>query len=262
MANSSAQAEYLDCDGSTDELFIYYLRERAFDLESMVTDYLSLWGITMELYDDNSVFMDNFYYIYAGMLSDPVSTTRLTDEEQKDILNYVRYQKSDNFDGLTTITLERDDYGNNIQRNGAIHWNLFLKDYNDCDFQWLINGASIENNLTLENFDCPFVDASYASARAQECSDYNTYIDSFVLEGDKYKKERVAFKRFIQKYNPPVEHDSVDTTIQDDYYNALIADSIHSHTKSNVIARLIASKRWKRRVQYKLPPYRTDPSHD
>ena len=259
---SGAHEEYLDCDSSTDELFIYYLRVRGFDLESMVEDYFSLWGITLPLYDDFSVYMNNFYTIYGGMVEDPVMTTRLTEEEQKDILNYIKYQKTGNYNNLTPITLERNDYGNNIERNGAIHWNLFLSDYLNCDFEWLINGAINEDNLTLENFPCDYEDASNAAARAQECTDYNTYINGFVLEGDKKKKERVSFKLFIKNYNPPVEHDSNTTTIQDDFYNQLIADSIHSHNKNNVISRLVNTKRWKRRVLFKVPPYRTLPSHD
>ena len=260
--SSGAHEEYLDCDSSTDELFIYYLRVRAFDLESMIEDYFSLWGITIPIYDDFNVYMSTFYTAYAGLLEDPLMTTRLTDAEQKDILNYVKYQKSTEYGALTTITLEREEYGNNIERNGAIHWNLFLADYLNCDFEWLINGAINEDNLTLENFPCDYEDASNATARAQECTDYNTYVNSFVLEGDKRKKERISFKLFIKDYNPPVEHDSNKVVIQNDFYNDLIADSIHTHDKNNVISRLVKSKRWKRRVLYKLPPYRTLPSHD
>ena len=262
MADPSAQVEYLDCDGSTDELFIYYLRERAFDLESMVNDYNTLWGVNIPVYNDTTVIMDNYALIYGGMVADPVGTTRLTEQEQKDILNYVRYTKSTNYNALTSFSLHIEDYGNNLERNGAIHWYLFLLEYNNCDLQWLINEASAENNLTLENFDCPYSDASYAAARALACSEYNTYISSFVADGDKTKKEIVHFKTFLQRYNPPVRHNSSATTIQDDYYNDLVADSIHSHTKSNVVTRLEATKRWKRRVLAKLPPYRTDPSHD
>lgn len=259
---SGAHEEYLDCDTSTDELFVYYLRERAFDLESMVEDYFSLWGITLSLYDDFTVYMNNFYTIYGGMLEDPVSTTRLTEKEQKDILNYVKYKKTENYDNLTVITLERNDYGNEIERKGAIHWNLFLADYLNCDFEWLINGAINLNGLTLENFPCDYEDSSNAAARAQACTDFNTYINGFVLEGDKKKKERVSFKLFLKNYNPPVGHDTSKVSLQNEFYTQLIGDSIHSHDKNNVISRLANSKRWKRRVLFKLPPYRTLPGHD
>lgn len=259
---SGAHEEYLDCDTSTDELFVYYLRVRAFDLEKMIEDYFALWGITIPIYDDFNVYMSTFVRAYGGLLEDPLMTQRLTEAEQKDILNYIKYQKTAEYNALTPITLERNDYGNNIERNGAIHWNLFLRDYLNCDFEWLINAAINEDGLTLENFPCDYTDTSNATARAQECTDYNTYINGFVLEGDKQKKEKVSFKLFLKNYNPPVGHDTTETTLQDDFYNQLISDTIHSHTKNNVISRLANSKRWKRRVLFKLPPYRTLPSHD
>ena len=260
--SSGAHEEYLDCDTSVDTLFMYYLRERAFDLESMVEDYLAMWGLNWAIYDDDTVFMNRFKEIYRGMIYSSPSTTRLTEAEQTEILNYIKYEKTDNYDNSTEIDLTRIDYGRNLIRNGAIHWNLFLADSSDCDFQWLINGAIKLNNLTLVNFPCPYDDASFAIDRTAACDDYNTYVNGFVLEGDKKKKERVEFKRFLQKYNPPVGHDASKITIQNDFYTQLIADTIHSHNKNNVISRLASSKRWKRRVLYKLPPFRTLPSHD
>lgn len=257
--SSGAHEEYLDVDSNTDKLFMYYLRTRAFDLESMVNDYFTLWGITIPLYDDFNVFMTQYKNIYGGMISDPVSTTRLTEAEQKDFFNYVKYEQSGNYNGLTELTLDREDYGKNLIRNGAIHWNLFLQDYQDCDFQWLINGAAAIDGLTLENFYCPYEDDTAGITTAQ--TNFNTYLNSFVLNGDKKKKERVCFKTFLQKY-VPIQHDTQKTTVQNDFYNDLISDTIHMHNKNNVISRLATTKRWKRRVLFKIPPYRTLPSHD
>lgn len=251
--SSGAHEEYLDVDSNTDQLFMYYLQTRAFDLQTMVEDYLDYYGIaSFPVYNDDTVFMSRYKFIYFSLIDDPAGTTRLTDAETKDILNYVKYQQSSYYNSLTELPLTRLDYGKNIIRKGAIHWNLFLEDFGDCNAQWLINGAINLNDLTLENFPCPYDDDTAGISSA--VSDYHSYLNSFVLTGDKKKKERIEFKRFLQKY-VPVINSSNKNTIQNDFYNQLISDTIHSHNKNNVISRLAASKRWKRRVLFKLPPY-------
>lgn len=257
---SGAHEEYLDVDTNTGELFMYYLQTRAFDLESMVNEYLDMWGIEKSpvpnefkeiLYSDTAVSVQMYKNIYASMIGSSLPTA-LTDAETKDFLNYVKYKQSSYFDAVTEIPIDILDYGKNIIRNGILHWSLFLADYNDCCFMYLRNGAQKLYGLELVDFPCPYDDDLTGISDAKD--DYHTYLNEFVLEGDKKKKERVEFKLFLKNY-VPVTNSTDKVELQNDFYNQLVSDSIHSHNKNNVISRLAASKRWKRRVLFKTPPY-------
>ena len=267
--SSGAHEEYLDVDSATDEGFIYYLTERAWDLEAMIEDYIIKYNLNhLEVYDDLSVYVNVFREVYRAMIFEE-SGTRLTDDQAKDIYNYVKYQKSANYAALTNFDIDicRDEvtnessfmtklpcYGNNIERNAAIHWRCYLADSSDCDFQYLTNGATAENLLTLENFPCQYENESPGFIITASTTAFNTYLNGFVLEGDKKKKERVSFKLFLKNYIP-VTASTNKNTLQNDFYTDLISDTIHSHNKNNVVSRLATTKRWKRRVLAKLPPF-------
>ena len=268
---SGDHEEYLDVDSTLDGAFIYYLTNRAWDLENMLEDYIIKFGLDhVTVYDDLNVYVNVFRDVFQAMVGEP-SGTRLTDDISKDIYNYVKYEKTSNYDNLTNfdINICRDEvtnvssfqtklpcYGNNIERNSALHWRIFLADFGDCEFQYLQNGASKEDGLILVNFPCQYDDA-FGEVTASTTT-FNTYLNGFVLEGDKTKKERVSFKLFLKNYIP-VDYATDKVVLQNAYYASLISDTIHSHNKNNVISRLAATKRWKRRVVHKLPPYTYPP---
>lgn len=236
-----AQAELLDVDTVIDEGFMYYLKARAFNTDAMILDYITLTGTNLSVSNN----LDNYVIAYQGLLSDPLTTTRLTNTEAKDILNYMKYKQSNAYNNLTVLTLDSIDYGINIKRESLIHWRLYLEDSSDCNFMYVINGAQILNGLELVNFYCPYDDDTVGIAA--EKTAFNSYIDGFVAESDKKKREIVDFKLFLKTYRV---NNTVD--IQDDFYADLITTSPHTHDKDNVITRLAASIRWKRRVLAKL----------
>lgn len=264
--SSGAHEEYLDADSATDEGFIYYLTERAWNIEEMIADYLIKYELDhLTVYDDINVFVNVFRDVYFGMIGE-TSGTRLTNDEVREIYQYVKYEKASNYTGLTNFELnrcfrtdstdiyekEKECLGNNIERRSALHWRMYLADSADCDAQWLINDAAADDDLTLVNFDCGY-DNVFGEVTAST-SAYNTYLNGFVLEGDKKKKEIVSFKMFLKNY-VPVTSSTNKLTLQNAFYSDLISDTIHTHDKNNVISRLAATKRWKRRVVHKLPPF-------
>lgn len=240
----SPYEEYYDVDSNIDQLFMYYLQERAFNIDSMVDQYFSSTGEEFPLYDDNQIFLNKYKEIYQKMLYSELPT-RLTDIKTKDYLNYIKYNKSYYYNNLVEISLNRLDLGKNLIRDSIIHWNLFLENYLDCNFEWLVD-CSLQNNVTLENFYCPYDDDLIGISTAT--IDYNTYLNEFVIEMDKQKKEIIDFKLFLKDY--PAENANLEE-LKDDFYNDLVSDSIFSHNKSNVISRLVSTKRWKRRVEAK-----------
>ena len=256
-----AHVEYLDVDTATDEAFMYYLKTRGFNTVNMLEDYATYFGVPIPVVINgdvplvadgvtNLVYMDTYVAAFQALIGDPISTTRLTDTEAKDYLNFMKYKRSSQYSGLSAIVLDRIDFGKNLLREATIHWNLFLEDFGDCEFQYLQNGAERTDGLILVNFPCPYDED--LSGIATTKTDFNVYVGEFVAEGDKKKKERVCFKTFLKNYLP-VNNNKLD--IQNAFYADLISDSIHTHDKGNVISRLVKSKRYQRRVLLKLPPY-------
>lgn len=236
-------------DTTIDEAFMYYLKTRAFDIDSMIQDYITYAELnSFKVRNRNLVLLDNYLIAHQRLISDPLNTRRLTNTEAKKFFTYMKNKQSNAYNTLTALTLKNSDYGKNLKRNSITHWRLFLEDYN---LSTLANGAINLNGLELFNFTDTYIDN--AVDIAADKLEYNTFVEELVEEQDKQKKEIVDFKFFLKSYLLPVD-DINTTTIQNAFYTDLIENSSFTHDIDNVIARLIATKRWKRRVLAKILP--------
>ncbi len=253
-----AHFERFDIDTTTGENFMYYLQTRAFNLEDLEIAYEAVNGPTAVI-TDTTVLLSVFTDMFQAFIGIDSTVTRLTDDETRRFFNHIKYEFPTNFANLTRIDLARIDYGREDKRRSVIHWRLFLDDFEDCDFQYLQNDAQItgpsegdSDALSLVNFPCQYEGDDVSGITTAKLN-YHSFLTDFVNEVDKKIKERITFKNFIKDFTISNNKQQV----HDDFFSDLENNSgtIHTHIKNNVISRLVQTKRYKRRVLAKLPPF-------